>query len=270
MAYFRIDYYSDALHRAASFEMLIPNDLRTDIPRPENPYAKRPMKTLFLLHGYTGKAGNWVPEWMAEKYNFAIVMPNGENGFYLDGRSTGHAYQTLVGVELVDYVRKTFGLAKTPEETFIAGLSMGGFGAIHTGLAYPETFGKVGALSSALIVRGIAGMQPGTDNGTANEAYYRECFGDLDTVLERDANPEVLAAKLQDAGTRIPELYMCCGTEDFLLEPNREFHRFLEARGIPHEYHEGPGVHDMAFWSEHIVHVVDWMFRDEELEEKKE
>ena len=261
MAYFRIDYYSNALHRAASFEVLIPNDLRTDIPQPENPYAKRPMKTLFLLHGYTGKAGNWVPEWLAAKYNFAIVMPNGENGFYLNGRSTGHAFQTLVGEELTDYVRKTFRLAERPEDTYIAGLSMGGFGALHTGLAYPGTFGKIGALSSALFVHRIAGMKPDTFDGTANEAYYRECFGDLDTVAERDANPEVLAKKLKDAGKKIPEIYMCCGTEDFLIEENRAFHRFLTEQKIGHEYHEGPGIHDMAFWSEHIVHVVDWMFQ---------
>ncbi len=261
MAYFRIDYYSDALHRAASFEALIPNDIRTDIPREKTGYEDLPMRTLFLLHGYTGKAGNWVPEYLAEKYNFAIVMPSAENSFYLNGEATGHAYQTLVGEELVGYMRKTFGLARSAEDTCIAGLSMGGFGAIHTGLAYPETFGKIGALSSALIVHNIAGMKPGTKDHTANEAYYRGCFGDLDTLLERDENPEVLVRKLKEKGERIPPIYMCCGTEDFLLQNNRDFHAFLTAQGVAHEYHEGPGRHDMAFWSEHIVHVVDWMFQ---------
>ena len=152
MAYFRIEYYSAALRRQTSFEMLIPNDVRTDIQRPENPYAKRPMKTLFLLHGYTGKAGNWVPVHLTEKYNFAIVMPSAENSFYLDGEATGRAYETMVAKELVEYVCKTFGLAKRAEDTFSAGMSMGGFGALHTGLKYPGTFGKIAALSSALIV----------------------------------------------------------------------------------------------------------------------
>ena len=253
MAYYRIEYFSKALCRQTSFEMLIPNDQR-------EVKEEKPMSTLFLLHGYTGKAENWVPYGLPEKYNFAIVMPTTENGFYLDGLSTGHAYQTLVGVELVDYVRKTFNLARTPKDTFIAGLSMGGFGALHTALAYPETFGKAAALSSALIVHGIAHMKPGEDNGMANYAYYRACFGDLETVEASEANPETLVRALKKAGRPIPALYQCCGSEDFLIEPNRQFHRFLEAEGVPHVYRESPGQHDMVFWREYIPQIVEWMF----------
>ncbi len=254
MAYFRIEYFSKALHRTTSFELIIPNDLREEETLPD-----RPARTLFLLHGYTGKAGNWVPEELTKKYNFAILMPTAENSFYLNGLSTGHRFQSLVGEELVDYARKTFGLCAGPEDTYIAGLSMGGFGAIHTGLAYPETFGKIGGLSSALIVHGIAGMKPGDENPVANYEYYRECFGDLDRVLESDNNPEVLVKKLKQEGRKLPEMYITCGTEDFLIENNREFHRFLEEEKVEHIYREAPGIHDMKFWSEHIVKVVDWM-----------
>jgi len=260
MAYFRIDYFSNALRRQASFEMLVPNDLRADIPGQESAYARRPMKTLFLLHGYTGKAGNWVPEYLAQQYNFAIVMPSAENSFYLNGLSTGHAFETLVAEELVSYVRRTFGLAQGPEDTFIAGLSMGGFGALHTGLAHPDVFGKIGALSSALIVHEIARMKPGEDNGMANYEYYRQCFGDLATAEERECNPETLVKNLLAEGKKLPEIYQCCGTEDFLIENNRAFHRFLADAGVKHEYVEGPGQHDMAFWSEYIVKIVEWMF----------
>jgi S-formylglutathione hydrolase FrmB len=260
MARLQIEYFSNALHRTTSFEMMIPNDSRADLPWENSVAASRPMSTLFLLHGYTGKAGNWVPEGLPEKYNFAIVMPTAENSFYLDGEATGSAYQTMVGVELVDYVRKTFGQAAGPDDTYIAGLSMGGFGALHTGLAYPDRFGKIGALSSALIVHEIAHMQPGSGNPVANYAYYRSCFGDPATVLERDVNPEVLAHRLKASGAKIPEIYMCCGTEDFLLENNRQMHRFLESEGIPHEYHESAGNHDMVFWHEYIAKIVEWMF----------
>ena len=257
MAYYRIDYFSNCLHRMTSFEMLIPNDIRQDVPQWE---PKGPMRTLFLLHGYTGKSECWVPAELCQKYNFAVVMPTAENSFYLNGAATGSAYQSMVGEELVDYVRKTFGLAQGPGDTYIAGLSMGGFGALHTALAYPDRFGKAGALSSALIVHGIAGMKPGEDNGVANYEYYRACFGDLDKVEESDANPETLVKKLKAAGKKIPDLYLCCGSEDFLIEPNRAMHAFLEAENVPHEYHEGPGIHDMVFWSQWIVKVVEWMF----------
>ena len=260
MAYLHVEYFSNALHRVTSFEMMIPNDLRADIPWQNEPARTRPMKTLFLLHGYTGKAGNWVPPGVAEKYNFAIVMPTAENSFYLDGEATGRKYQTLVGEELVDYVRNTFRLAQGPEDTCIAGLSMGGFGALHTGLAYPDRFGKIAALSSALIIHELKDMKPDTGNSVANYAYYRECFGDLATAAERDVNPEVLARNLKAAGKKIPDIYMACGTEDFLIENNRAMHRFLENEGIPHEYVEDKGIHDMNFWSKYITKAADWMF----------
>ena len=259
MARLQIEYFSGALRRTTTFEMLIPNDSPA-LPWENGTVQTRPMSTLFLLHGYTGKAGNWVPEGLPEKYNFAVVMPTAENSFYLNGEATGSDYQTMVGEELVDYVRKTFHLANGPENTCIAGLSMGGFGALHTGLAYPDRFGKIGALSSALIVHEVAQMQPGGGNAVANYAYYRSCFGDPATVLERDVNPEVLAHRLKASGEKIPKIYMCCGTEDFLLENNRQMHRFLESEGIPHEYHESAGNHDMVFWHEYIAKIVEWMF----------
>ena len=99
----------------------------------DNPkYSENSTKTLFLLHGYTGDAENWVPEYLSDKYNFAVVIPSGENSFWLDGRSTGHQFCKFVGEELVDYVRRVFRLAKDGSETYIMGLSMGGFGALHT------------------------------------------------------------------------------------------------------------------------------------------
>ena len=260
MARLQIEYFSQALQRPTVFDMLLPNDSREPLSPEEAEKRARGMKTLFLLHGYTGKSENWVPEGLPEKYNFAIVMPTAENSFYLNGEATGSAYQALVGEEMVDYVRRTFRLADSPEDTYIAGLSMGGFGALHTGLAYPDRFGKICALSSALIVHEVSHMKPGTGNGVANYAYYASVFGDPATAAERDVNPEVLAHKLKAAGSKIPEIFMACGTEDFLLENNREFHRFLEKEGIAHQYYESKGVHDMVFWREYIAKGVEWMF----------
>ena len=94
----------------------------------------------------------------------------------------------------------------------------------------------------------------------SNYEYYRECFGDPATAAERDCNPEVLARKLKADGKTIPGIYMACGTEDFLIENNRAFHKFLTDEEIPHEYHEGKGIHDMVFWTEHIRNAVEWMF----------
>lgn len=262
MAKITVKYFSECLVRHTTFEMYLPNDLRAGLPweQKDDTYTKRPMKTLFLLHGFSGSADNYVPEYLSDQYNFAVIAPNGENSFWLDGISTGHKFCTLLGEEMPGYVRKTFGLAKSPEDTCILGLSMGGFGALHTGLAYPDHFGKIGAMSSALIVHEVAGMNPGKGNEVANYEYYRECFGDPGNVLKSDSNPETLVDKLIEQGQGIPEIYMCCGTEDFLLENNREFHRFLESRNVSHNYVESSGNHDMQFWNEYTEKIVKWMF----------
>mgnify|MGYP002514732668 CR=1 FL=1 len=252
MANISVRCFSEALKRNVHFEMYLPND------KPDE--QGRKMKTLFLLHGYAGDAGIWVPEHIAQKYNIAVVAPNGENGFWLDGLSTGHKYCTFVGVELVDYLRRTFGLAKSADETCIIGLSMGGFGALHTAFAYPDTFGKTAAMSSALVVHEIAHMKQNGGNGIANYDYYHECFGDLETVEESDSNPEVLVKRLKDSGKAIPEIFMSCGTEDFLLENNREFHHYLESIDVPHTYIESTGNHDMAFWGEYTEKFIEMMF----------
>ncbi len=253
MAFLTVKYHSRCLNRHITFDMFMPND--------EPSADGRPMRTLFLLHGYDMSGWNWVPEYLAVKYNFAVVAPNGENSFWLDGISTGHRFASLLGEELPDYLNRTFGLAKSREDTRIMGLSMGGFGALHTALAYPERFGAAAGLSSALIVHEVAGMEPGkVDNGYANYEYYRECFGEPDKVLTSPANPEFLVDSLLAAGKKLPDIYMCCGTEDFLTENNREFHRFLTDRGVKHEYYEGPGVHDFSFWNEYTPKMIELLF----------
>ena len=258
-----IEFYSNCLCRPVRFKMLIPNDFSNSW-QPERKRAGKRMKTLFLLHGYSGAAGNWMPEDLPVKYNFAVVMPNGENGFWVDGISTGHQYGTFLAVELVDYVRRTFGLALNADETGIMGLSMGGFGALHTALAYPDRFSMAAALSSALIVHKVAAMKPGDPDTHANYEYYRECFGNTAGVLESDHNPEVLVDRILRESGKMPKLYMACGTEDFLLEDNRRFHRFLEERGVKHVYTESAGTHNMEFWQKYARVFGEMMFDTED------
>lgn len=262
MAQLSIEFFSNTLNRPVQFKMIIPGDFNPDW-HPEQKREGQPMKALFLLHGYTGAAGNWIPEEYPLLYNFAVIMPSGENGFWVDGISTGHKYATFLAQELVDYVRKTFHLALTPEDTFVMGLSMGGYGALHTALMYPDRFGQAIALSSALLIHGIAHMKPGTDNGVANYEYYRECFGDLEVVEQSRHNPEVLVEEILAEGKKMPKIFMACGTEDFLLEANRRFHSFLEEKQVQHQYFESKGIHDMVFWSEYARKLIPLLFEEE-------
>lgn len=255
MARFNINFYSTSLCRNVSFNMFIPND-----PREAGNQDKK-MKTVFYLHGYTGCAEDfWSFTDLAEKYHFAMVMPNGENSFYLDAAATGAKYCTYVGEELINYIRKTFGLAMEKEDTFICGLSMGGFGALHTGLSYPQTFGKIVALSSALIVNEIAKLKEGESNPVANYEYYFRNFGELAALKESNNDPEKLIDDFIKEKREIPEIYMACGTEDFLLQENRDFHAFLESRKVAHQYIESKGIHDMVFWNEYFRKSAEWLF----------
>ena len=260
MANITVRFYSKCLNRCTTFQMFLPYDPRDDAPADVSANRPERTKTLFLLHGYTGDAWNWVPEQLAEKYNFAIIMPNGENSFWIDGISTGHRFGTFIGEELPKFLRKTFHLAMNRDETYVMGFSMGGFGAIHSSLRYPDVFGKAAALSSALIVHRLADTTEWTGNAVANFEYYRECFGDPDKVLDSDKNPETLVKKIKAEGKTFPEIYMSCGTEDFLIESNRQFHHFLTEQGVEHVYLEDAGGHDFDFWNKCVEKFIPAMF----------
>lgn len=262
MAFMQVDFLSFSLTRTTNFNIILPNDTFPPLTV-GNPCYEREAKTLFLLHGYAGTSKDWIlgsPIMdLAQKYNLAVIMPSGDNSFYLDAIGSGRAYCQYIGKELVDYTRKTFGLSDRKEDTFIGGYSMGGFGAIHTGLLFPDTFSKIMALSSALIIHNIQDMKEGTQYLVADYDYYRTVFGDLDHLEQSPNNPEYLIHQLKVNGETIPAIYMACGTEDYLLAQNREFHEFILKENVDVEYTESAGEHDWTFWNKYLEHSIQWM-----------
>ncbi len=262
MANAKVEFYSDCLKRFVTFQIIIPNDLPKEWTE-VNPHYKRPMKTLFLLHGYSGNNTDWMLgsliNELAGNYNLAVVCPAGENAFYLDGPQTGRKYASYVGDELVRYVRNTFGLAQKMEDTYIGGLSMGGFGAIHTALQFNHNFAKAFAFSSALIIHDIEHMKPGEDNGVANYEYYQLVFGNLEELSGSINNPEELIRRHRASGERIPAIYMACGTEDGLLKNNHAFRDFLKENDVEYAYCESTGIHNWTFWNQYLEPAIQWM-----------
>lgn len=261
MALFQVNTYSQALSRIITFHFILPNDAPVEIIGP-NPNYERPTRTLYLLHGFSGSTQDWLTgsliQELSLKYNLAVVMPAGENSFYLNGKGTGRGYETFTAEELPDYCQKTFGLSDKPEDNIIGGLSMGGFGAIHTALKYPNRFGKMFGLSSALIVNSIKGMKPGSRNDIADYDYYTQIFGDPDRLDESENNPEYLVTERLKKGETIQPIFMACGSEDFLLNENHEFRDFLVKKGIDVTYKESPGIHDWKFWNEYLEPAIQW------------
>ena len=260
MALLQVNFFSRSLKKSTSFNALIPLD-RLGVPG-EKEVSEKPVKALYLLHGYSGNYMDWVCnsniQELSLKHNIAVFMPSGENFFYLDDVDMGIMYSEYIGRELVEFTRKMFRLSGRREDTFIGGLSMGGYGAIRNGLKYSDTFSRIIALSSALITNRIAGIPEDFNNGIADYKYYSRVFGDVNKLKGSDRDPEALVLQLKQDNKQIPEIYMACGTEDFLLNENREFHQFLVSEGIEHTYIEAPGVHDWKFWNEFISKGLEW------------
>lgn len=257
MAFINVEFYSDCLKRCVSFKVIMPNDCGN------YQVEQGKLKTLYLLHGYSNMSYEWV--WnsniysIADKYQLCVVLPSGENSFYLDGNATGRKYASFIGEELPSYVERTFGVSKNREDHFLGGLSMGGFGAIHTALQFPEKFGKFFAFSSAMLVYEMKKMQPGFDNGMANYEYYTLMFGEPAELESGVNNPEELVRRIKAEGRPMPKMYLACGTEDFLLQANRKFDAFLKEQEVEHIYMESKGGHDFVFWNEYLEPAVKWL-----------
>ena len=260
MALSQVNFFAKTLKRVVTFNALVPVDT-FEIPGQEK-VDKGPMKALYLLHGYSGNYSDWVCgskiQELSLKYNIAVFMPSGENSFYLDDVDKGELFGEYVGNELLEFTRKMFPLSNKREDTFIGGLSMGGYGAIRNGLKYNGNFSRIIALSSALITHNIAGIPTDFKDPVADYKYYRRVFGDLNELLGSDKDPEALIVNLKKKNAFIPQIYMACGTEDFLLNENHKYRDFLVSENIDLTYLESAGIHDWTFWNEHIEKAIIW------------
>nr|AGJ83839.1 FAE5 [uncultured bacterium] len=257
MALFQISYYAKALKRRTQISVVIPADVPEDF-MPALPDVFRPV---FLLHGYsendTAFLMNAPLQELSEKHSLAFIMPSGENSFYLNDTARNALYEDYICQELPEIANKYFPLSKARKDITVAGISMGGFGAIHSGLARPDFFGNIISYSAALITDRISNIKEGEADQIASYSYYRHTFGDLGTLADSHNNPKALAAALPKEN--MPKIYMCCGTEDFLINENRDFHETLTALGIPHTYEEDKGAHDWAFWNRFMFRSLDWL-----------
>ena len=252
MALMEVNYYSHALQRKTTLQVILPLDKFT--PDGKMP-APQKYKTLYLLHGLRGNNIDWVTgtrilRWAMER-NLAVVMPSGDNAFYVDRPESGNCYGEFVGRELVEITRRMFPLSDKREDTFIGGLSMGGYGALRNGLKYHQTFGAVISLSGAVDILNSPLVK-------ANAAFGEALFGPLDEIIGSDKNPRVLITGLKGRGD-LPRIYMGCGTEDYLLEQSRTCRLLLEDAGFDVTYEEGPGAHEWDFWDTYIKKALDWL-----------
>ncbi len=261
MALIQVNYLSECLMRTVPVNVILPVDKLTFPGQPKR--EEKPYKTLYLLHGIFGNYTDWVSgtkiqRWAEEK-DLAVVMPSGDNMFYVDQEDSHNFYGEFIGKELVDMTRKMFPLSRKREETYIAGLSMGGYGALRNGLKYSETFGCIASLSGAMVVDDIAKRTDDVPFFIDSRSFAQSIFGDLEKAEESDKNPKWLVKKLKEEGKDIPKIYLTCGLQDSLLGVNREMRDFLKEQGADVTYVEGEGAHEWDFWNRSIKNVLDWL-----------
>lgn len=264
MAFIQMSILSKSLMRTVPVNVILPADKMVFPGMPEPP--EKPFKTLYLLHGVFGSYIDWVNgtriQRYAEEHDLAVVMPSGDNAFYVDQPGANNYYGEFVGKELVELTRKMFPLSRKREDTFIGGLSMGGYGAMRNGLKYWENFGSIVALSGALLVEDVA-KRTNDDPFFLNRRDYAEaCFGDLSKILDSDKNPKYLVRQLKKEGRPIPRIYMACGDADSLLPANQDMAAFLKEQGADVTFEVGPGAHEWDFWDTYIRKAIEWLPTD--------
>lgn len=254
MALIHCNFYSHALGKDTGAYVILPEhrDLKG---------KKGKLKTLYLLHGLNDNYTKWIRKSSVERYagkdDWMIIMPDGEKGYYTDNVH-GNNYGKYFGEELPQIMKATFPLISDErEKTFIAGLSMGGYGSIRIALNYPERYCAAASFSGAINIRREMKDYP------EYAKLYEKIFGSLDeNKLKAENDLFYLAEKIKKERKLIPRMYISCGIQDGMYPQSREFVQHLDRIGILYTYEEWDGIHDWKFWDESIKRALVWFLKE--------
>ncbi len=271
MALFECHMFSKELFSSVTVNIILPtpnagmepgND-KARLPRDGEKYP-----VLYLLHGFSADCTDWLRGSAIERYaqarHLAVVMPSGGNSFYQDLPSGAH-YAGFVLDELPAFVRSVFPISAKRKYNYIAGLSMGGYGAVMLALRRPSQYSAMASLSAPLTsLRETFSEELISSVNMPVKGFMEEAFGSgfANYTPETDDIPTLLTNALK-AEVQVPRLYQCCGTEDPVYGPNIAFRDFARTLDFDYTFAEGPGVHDFDFWDPYIKKVIDWIDPDE-------
>ena len=247
MSLIEINYRSSALNHHTGINVILPdNGPAEDIP------------TLYLLHGMHGDHTGWSRKTAIERYadarGIAVVMPDGENGFY-HNMKYGKDHFTYVSEELIDYTRRVFRLSTKREKTFICGLSMGGYGAFYIALHKPELFAGCASLSGCVDIVDRLKICSWTREAAAIWGdEFRTCTKDTDSDLKWVIDHFA-------AGAPKPKMFSACGRQDSLFRDNVRFSEFMKDKPFDFTFVEDEGVHNWEFWDKWVAPAIDAMIR---------
>jgi len=252
MALFHCNCFSSVLGLSVSMDVILPQ------PAPETRRSKQKLPVLWLLHGHSDDHTIWQRRTSIERYveplKLAVVMPAVDRSFYTD-MAHGNRYWSYISEELPALTRSFFPLSARCEDNFVAGLSMGGYGAFKLALRHPTRYAAAASLSGAL----CNFAEDAVSGDPLSVAELERVFGDLSKFAGSANDVYALATRAARLRTIPPRLFQCCGTEDFLYADNLRFKAHAEALGLPLTYEEGPGDHVWAYWDAMIQRVLAWL-----------
>lgn len=256
MALVRCNFFSETLGLSTSMTAILPQQTSSQIGMSGSSRNGDP-PTLYLLHGLSDDDTIWLRRTSIERYvaplGLAVVMPQAGRSFYSD-EAHGNRYWTFLSEELPEVCRAFFRLSDRRADTFVAGLSMGGYGAFKWALRDPGRFAAAASLSGALDIA----RRRRHPTHTIDPRVWHTVFGNR-PVRDSDDDLLWLLNRADAIGGRLPALYLCCGTEDFLYQDNVRFNEAARLRNIPVTVDFGPGEHEWGYWDAKIQDVLAWL-----------
>jgi len=260
MALMQLEFFSEVLALTSSMNVIVPQP-----PSGKDGVANKrrqpPYPVLYLLHGGSDDHTGWLRNTSIERYvselGLIVVMPAVNYSFYSD-QKYGLPYFTFISQELPELIKGFFHVSDRREDTFAAGLSMGGYGAYKLGITYPDRFAAVASLSGSIDQRSRLTNESVLNNSTMLQ-MAKVTFGSYE---EYDHSPNDLAWVLEKhiaSGATLPRFYQACGTYDHNYRINVDFYKQFKDR-IDLTYEEVPGRgHEWAFWDEYIQKILAWL-----------
>ena len=247
-----IQFHSQLINKTLPYNVILPRDYRTSTT------TRYPV--LYLLHGLSGHYSDWITKTnvadYAADYRIIVVMPEGNDGWYTDSASVPNdKYESYFLSELIPEVQKRYRTIETRYGRAIAGLSMGGYGALKFGLKFPGTFNFAASISGALTAPSW------TENDLKNPGPIRDSvisvFGPAGSETRKQNDIFEIARSLTaNRAAALPYFYLDCGTEDGLFSDTPQFAALLREKKIAHEYRELPGNHNWAYWDQQVREVL--------------
>ena len=252
MALLQIDHNSEKVGVNLPLNLILPDDLT----RGGKPLEER--KVLYLLHGLSDDASAWQRytniEILAREHGLVVVMPTAGRSFYAD-MANGQAYFSYITEELPAWLAATFRISSVRENTFVAGLSMGGYGAFKAAFLRPDLYSAACSLSGVLALN-IFFAPPDKVENPALMHEFDMIFGGLEGLSGSMHDPMTWLKNAASTSAPLPRLYAACGLEDDLLPLNRLFAHAAAQLGVPLHYQEEPGGHEWIYWQKQIEKFI--------------